>query len=362
MKNKDDCIRVLAWPARRKKKDNPYSYLVQKHTAAYNVDTHEFNLRNLLRLNWDVIHIHWPNIFASRDNAIVQLLVAAGLISILFIQKTAGATKIVWTVHNLQAHEAKYPLIERVYMNTFTRMVDGLLSPSEYGREQIYLKYPRLSKLPCQITRIGHYRDLYTSPPDRKDARRQLSLDNTDAPLLLSFGQIRKYKNLGALVDIVNDADSEDLALVIAGSPADKEESEMLAQRNIQNKNITLHLRYIEEDAVPLYFSACDMVVLPFSSILNSSSALLALSLDRPVMVPDIGAMTELRDSIDAGWVSTYTGELTAEKIHKSLASAPKDGRPDLKEYEWPVIAAQTSDLFRVVKNGPSITFTTGRH
>ena len=42
------------------------------------------------------------------------------------------------------------------------------------------------------------------------------------------------------------------------------------------------------------YFNACDFVVLPFSDVMTSSSAMLALSFGRPIIAPAIGCLPEI--------------------------------------------------------------------
>ena len=50
---------------------------------------------------------------------------------------------------------------------------------------------------------------------------------------------------------------------------------------------------YVPHDDVPLYFAAADVVVLPFRKVTTSGSALLALSLGRPVVAPRLGALRD---------------------------------------------------------------------
>jgi beta-1,4-mannosyltransferase len=41
---------------------------------------------------------------------------------------------------------------------------------------------------------------------------------------------------------------------------------------------------------------AADLIALPYKEILNSGSAILALSFDRPILVPAAGALAELSE------------------------------------------------------------------
>lgn len=61
-----------------------------------------------------------------------------------------------------------------------------------------------------------------------------------------------------------------------------------------------MRLRFASDAEVADLFRAATIVVLTYREILNSGSALLALSFDRPV--PAKGAMAELEDRAGAEW------------------------------------------------------------
>ena len=62
--------------------------------------------------------------------------------------------------------------------------------------------------------------------------------------------------------------------------------------------------------------------MLPFSDIMHSGSAMLALSFNRPVLVPARGSLPELQMRVGSEWVRTYDGELTAAILKDAAAWA----------------------------------------
>ncbi len=68
-----------------------------------------------------------------------------------------------------------------------------------------------------------------------------------------------------------------------------------------------------------MYLSAANAVILPYREVLNSGSALLALSCSRPVMVPDRGAMSELRADFSSDWVNIFQGPLDVPVLQDAL-------------------------------------------
>jgi hypothetical protein len=96
---------------------------------------------------------------------------------------------------------------------------------------------------------------------------------------------------------------------------------------------------------VQCYLRAADLVVVPFTELTNSGSALLALSFDRPILVPARGAMAEVQALVGGDWVYTYEEELTPDLLAAALDWAvkrPKDAVPRLDALEWPEIARRT--------------------
>lgn len=111
-----------------------------------------------------------------------------------------------------------------------------------------------------------------------------------------------------------------------------------------------LHLDFIPKEKVQLFFRAADGVVLPYTEILNSGSALLALSFNRPVLVPEKGAMGELQDQVGDEWVNTYRGSLTPNHLQDALSWAragDRSPRPPLDAFEWETIARQTLKAYQ---------------
>jgi hypothetical protein len=91
--------------------------------------------------------------------------------------------------------------------------------------------------------------------------------------------------------------------------------------------------------------------------VLNSGSALLGLSFGRPVLVPERGAMAELRELAGDSWVRTYSGDLSADVLRDAMVWAETASRDDLlplDELAWHAIARQTLLAFEAVRLVPA--------
>ena len=95
---------------------------------------------------------------------------------------------------------------------------------------------------------------------------------------------------------------------------------------------------------------AADLVVLPFTEILNSGSAILALSFNRPLLVPSRGAMAELFDIIGPDWVRLYDGPLTSQILEEAVLWANEKSSSsaviDLGRLDWDKIGQLTVEAF----------------
>jgi hypothetical protein len=131
---------------------------------------------------------------------------------------------------------------------------------------------------------------------------------------------------------------------------------ERLERGASSDARVSLFLQFVPEESIQRYLRAADLVVLPFSEILNSGSALLALSFDRPILVPAKGAMAELQHELGPDWVRTYSGELTPVVLGQALTAAharsPRscDG---LTRFGWDALAERTMEAFHQASNAP---------
>jgi glycosyltransferase involved in cell wall biosynthesis len=167
--------------------------------------------------------------------------------------------------------------------------------------------------------------------------------------MMLFFGGIRPYKNIPRLIESFRAFPGEDAILYIAGRSPSAKVTQQLQVLADQDHRVRLNLNFVSRDEVQVYFRAADVVVLPYREILNSGSAILALSFNRPVLVPRRGAMSELAKFVGDEWVQTYSGDLTVNALETSLNWATNTVRPPLAPLEsldWREISAKTVKAF----------------
>ena len=142
------------------------------------------------------------------------------------------------------------------------------------------------------------------------------------------------------------------VVLCIAGKPNSDTLATELRREAAADPRVLLHLYDVPNERVQLFFHAADLVVLPYRDILNSGTALLSMSFNRPVLVPDRGAMEDLRERVGRQWIRTFVGEINALVLQQALAWATQASRPSeacLRELEWPKLADQTLRAYQDV-------------
>ena len=295
---------------------------------------------------YDIFHLHWPEYYlnAPRWKAIIGI---PGVLFFVTWLRLRGA-RVVWTIHNLHSHTRRYPRVERWFWRILTPLLDGYIGLSDSTVRQACELYPALQSIPGSVIPHGHYQGIYQSEISRAGARQKLGI-SMDSTVLLFFGGIVPYKNVPRLIQTFRDSSLESTILVVAGLAPDPGDKLQVTEAARGDKRIQLHLRWIRAEEVQVFFAAADLVVCPFSEITNSGSVVLALSFGKPVVVPSLGALSELQQQVGSDWVRTYQGNFTCDKLASGVAWAKETARglrPDLAGLEWRNIAYNTVAFF----------------
>lgn len=341
-------MKVIAWPAFKTCYANPYTWLLYSHMPK-TVSVSEFSSKLLLKERFDVFHLHWPvETLVRHPNVwIVRARVLAFWL-LLKLSKWRG-TKIVWTIHDENPHVVLHQRLANWFTRQLVEHTDGYINLCEAGREAVEQSLPELMDTPGFVVKHGHYRGCYPDEMSREEARSQLNL-SPDTTTLLYLGYISPYKNVPSLINVFRNLPVSDrsVTLLVAGKPDDNTLKEAVCTAAGDAANIQLHLHFIKDEELQVFFKAADLVVLPFEEILNSGSLLLSLSFNRPVLAPHLGAVADWQRQVGSSWVKTYTGPLTADVLDEAVRTTlPASAEVCLDDLEWGVIAQQTLNAYR---------------
>lgn len=319
-------LRILESFRRPKSTTNPY--ITQLFTAlSSDADVIPYSPSAALFGRYDVVHLHWPELLVGGHKwrgrtvrrAITVLLLARWRIT---------RVPLVRTVHNIERPTNISAFDQRI-LDRIDRMttLDIRLNDETAPRGDI----------PAVTIEHGHYRDWFASYP-------------RSAPIPGRFGYvglIRRYKGVEDLVSAFRGLDETGVTLLVAGKPSSEDLVAALHDRAGGDSRVSIDPRFLDDGELVEAITRSELIVLPYRHMHNSGTAIAALSLDRPVLVPDNEVNRALADEVGPGWVTRFTGDLTADALRTSLAaSRNRDDRPDLSARDWSVSTQKHLDAF----------------
>lgn len=209
-------------------------------------------------------------------------------------------------------------------------------------------RYPGLAGKPCAVIPHGSYLPVLQPPMDQMSARQACNLPKTGR-IMSSLGAIRRYKNIPLLVRNFRSLHMEDLTLVIAGKCRDEELINEINAEMADAPNVIFRNEFLTDEELQRYNEASDLIVLPYTDILNSGSALFSLSCARPILVPALGSLIELQDAVGRQWVHLFDPPFTPEALQTALSQEATDAKPDLSSLDWQRIGEQTRDFYQAL-------------
>lgn len=213
--------------------------------------------------------------------------------------------KQVWALmHNATSHDGKR--MDRLLAQRFLKQVDGVITLSGPVSKALKEWSP--------VTLFHPLYDHLPRGPRKEEARRQLGLGKEDV-VHLFFGLIRPYKGLSVLLEAMT-ALPENHKLVVAGECYGSWDpyADLIRQGGLESR-VLVHNEFIDDDLVPIYFSAADTAVLPYTQASQSGVTAMALHHEVRVVASDVG---DLANTV----VPELTGRLVPPGDVQALAEA----------------------------------------
>lgn len=222
-----------------------------------------------------------------------------------------GRCKVISILDNVIPHEPHF--FDAPLTKYFLSGSDGCITMCESVAGDL----KKLSPAKPHIVLPHPLSDQFGQSLDRTACRRELGLDEARHTLLF-FGLIREYKGLDILLDAFDSLDGS-YQLVIAGEPYgsfDKYAAKISSSP--AKERIHLFPDFIADSEVGKYFSASDLVVLPYRTATQSGVSPVAVNFGVPLVVTPVGGLQEQIGDRGTGLVSgDCTPAAVAEQIRR---------------------------------------------
>jgi glycosyltransferase involved in cell wall biosynthesis len=370
-------MRIMTFP----RDSNPYQDLLHAALAGEGIEASYLPMPtpsrslNILLIPWmlvwarlrgvRILHLHWVFGLAfpgSATRTSLARLSQAWFMLILFCCRTFGL-RVVWTAHNVLPHDRVFA-DDRAARGALIRASSHVIVHDEQVTAALAALAGGIHRLPrLSVVPHGSYVGHYTDQGETAVARERLVLP-TGRRVLLFVGRVTADKGVEDLVQAfasrrvltgsTRRRNDDPPLLVIAGRCSDR----ALAQRlDVGMRRLGgdawLDLRHLPDNDLSDYLSAADVVILPFRQVTTSGSALLAMAFAKPVVVPDLDALSTLPATACLRYAASDREALrdavtaVCEASTESLERMGGAGRAWTSSMTWPAAASSTARAYR---------------
>jgi D-inositol-3-phosphate glycosyltransferase len=239
--------------------------------------------------------------------------------------------------------------------NELAKLCDQIVVPTQQDKEHLIRYYnapiDKIRIIPCGVN-LGLFK-----PLDKASARRFLAF-STDDRIVLYVGRYAPIKGLDRLFKALgNLTHFSHLRLVMVGG--DGEHSPMF--RQLKSNATTLHIENlitfagrVDQETLPQYYSAADVLVVPSYYESFGLVALEALACGTPIVTASVGAMEEIVKEGVTGYVAKDPNpQHYARLIETILIKQQQNGlspskiRSSVAQYTWTRSASMLLDAYR---------------
>ena len=235
--------------------------------------------RRIRQTNPDVLILQWWTPFWTPALAVLSTLV-----------KRRTGVRILYLCHHITPPDGgPFDLmLARTVLSRGDEFI--VLSESDYSDLRRALPQARI-----HLAMLPTYETFNQNAPPPDEARRRLGYGEDDR-LVLFFGFVRRYKGLNHLLRALACVPAElNVKLLVVGEFWEPEDGYRATAEGLGiGDQVRMINRYVPNEEICLYFSAADVVVLPYLEATQSAVAQLAFGFDRPVITTSVGGLPEM--------------------------------------------------------------------
>jgi glycosyltransferase involved in cell wall biosynthesis len=216
---------------------------------------------------------------------------APAFATIAFLVRRSTGTRILFICHNVLPHEK--------------RGVDRLLARLTLSHGHFFIVHSQGDEAELRdllpephVTKTAHpvYDFFGQDGPQLQVSEAREALHLPDRKVLLFFGFVRPYKGLEYLLEAMPRVLTEiDAHLLVVGEfwVPEARYTSQIDELGLRER-VTIVNRYVANEEVALFFSAADVVVLPYTEATQSGVAQIAYGLGKPVITTTVGGLGDV--------------------------------------------------------------------
>jgi beta-1,4-mannosyltransferase len=294
----------------------------------------------------NVLHLHWAELLYSSSARLLSAVRKWLRFVVSMVLLKLSGIRLAYTVHNIEQHEGRYPLLNRLANGLLFRFADVIHVHDRRTVDEVAGRFGRREGV--FVIPHGNYLS-YPNACTRAEARAKLGLAEPDF-VYLTLGQIRPYKGIEELLQAFAQLSDDDVRLLIAGHVHERAYAERIEKLAAADGRVHLRLGYVPPEEIQYYMNACDICVLPYRHVTTSGAAILAFSFARPIIAPRSGDFPQLageRRGVLYENTEDEQGRVQAllEALQRArwldLATASAAAYALARELDWEVIARQ---------------------
>lgn len=234
------------------------------------------------------VHVHWTSNITEDCATVEEFRVRSQEFLENVHELRSIGVRLIWTIHNPIEHDSPYPSAEIEFRAALAQSADVIHLMSEHALGEITHLYP-VDERKVAVVPHPAYVGVYPEYAAQADCRSRLGLSGRDLVVGL-VGALRPYKRVEELHRACQEVSSPTrrVRLLVAG--------EVIGANTVMAEAIgtlrrdpwaTLLPRKLTDREMSEAVLACDVIACAYDSPLTSGASLLAMSLRRPVILPD---------------------------------------------------------------------------
>jgi glycosyltransferase involved in cell wall biosynthesis len=214
-----------------------------------------------------------------------------------FIAKKSKVKTKIALIHNFIPHEAKF--YDKWMNKYFIKQFDAALVMSQKVEDDVKRISPKMKTLLLEHPNYTHFGEKIK----KNEALNFLNISE-EKKVLLFFGLIRDYKGLDTLINTLALLPVEYFLIIAGECYGDFTKYQNIISQNKLENQILVHNKFIHDDEVKFYFSAADVLILPYKEATQSGVIAISNYFCLPAIASNVGGLPEMIKQNEEGLIT----------------------------------------------------------